>query len=86
MEITVSIPDNFVPLGELDADVSRQMPEAFAVEEYRLEKISFGLFREVLDLTIEEANGFLKSRRVELNYTADDIERDRKTLELFLKK
>jgi len=86
MEITVSIPDKFVLSASQKGDLERQMLEAFAIEEYRREAISFGLLRELLGLSVDEANGLLKSRRVELNYTAEDIECDRKTMELFLKK
>lgn len=86
MEITVSIPDKFVLSASQQGDLERQMLEAFAIEEYRREAISFGLLRELLGLSVDEANELLKSRRVEVNYTAEDIEYDRKTMELFLKK
>lgn len=86
MEITVSIPDKFVLSASQNGDLERQMLEAFAIEEYRREAISFGLLRELLGLSVDEANELLKSRRVEVSYTPEDIAYDRKTMELFLKK
>lgn len=34
MEITVSIPDNFAPPLDASEDISRQMLEAYAIENY----------------------------------------------------
>lgn len=86
MEITVSIPDNFVTLSEASEDVSRQMLEAYAIEGYRQLRLSLGQISELLGLSIDETHGFLKLHNVPSNYGLDDLARDRKTLELFLKK
>ena len=86
MNVTVSIPDNFIPVAGPDADISRQMLEAYAIENYRLEKISIGRLREILDLSVDEANILLKEHKVPLNFTVEDLEEDRRTVELFIKK
>ena len=86
MEITVSIPDGFIPAYSSDDDLARQMLEAYAIENYRNENISLGRLAEILDLSIDEAHGFLKRHNVPSNYDLEDLARDRKTLELFLKK
>lgn len=84
MEITVSIPDRFVPIAEIHDDVSRQMLEAYAIENYRQVKMSLGQLSELLDLSIDEANAFLKEHNVPLNYSKDDLEADIRAVEMFL--
>ncbi len=86
MEVTVSIPDKFVPPSEASGDVSRQMLEAFAIENYRQEKMSLGRVAELLELSIDETHAFLKEHKVPLNYDTEDLARDRRTIEMFLKK
>ncbi|MGD9563173.1 MAG: UPF0175 family protein [Pyrinomonadaceae bacterium] len=86
MEITVSIPDNFIPPTDAGEDVSRQMLEAYAIENYRQEKMSLGRVAELLELTIDQTHAFFKEHKVPLNYDEEDLARDRRTLEMFLKK
>lgn len=86
MEVTVSIPDSFVPPSEVGGDVSRQMLEAYAIENYRQEKMSLGRVAELLKLSIDETHAFLKEHNVPLNYDKEDLTRDRRTIEMFLKK
>lgn len=86
MNVTVSIPDEVAkPLAE-HADIPRQMLEALALESYRQEILSLGQVAELLDLSIDEANAFLKKHDVPLNYTLDDMEHDKQAIEMFLKK
>lgn len=86
MEITVSIPDKFVPVAELSGDVSRQMLEAYAIENYRQEKMSLGRVAELLGLSIDETHAFFKEHKIPLNYDLEDLARDRRTIEMFRKK
>lgn len=86
MEITISIPDKFVPVAAINGDVSRQMLEAYAIENYRQLRLSLGQLSELLDLSIDEANAFLKSHNVPLICTKEDLEADRRAMEMFLKK
>lgn len=86
MEVTVSIPDKFIPVFEQDDDVSRHMLEAYAIESYRQEKMSLGQIAELLGFSIDEANAFLKEHNIPLNYDLEDLERDRQSVELFLAK
>lgn len=83
MEIVITIPDKFV---EKRQNLSRQMLEAFAVENYRQEKLSLGQVAELLGFSIDEANALLKKHRVPLNYTFEDLENDRRTIEKLLSK
>lgn len=84
MEITVSIPDSLVPAGETKDILARKVLEAYAIQNYRQEMISLGRLAEILDMSIDEANGFLKEHNVPSNYNLDDLVRDRRTLEMFL--
>ena len=86
MEIIVSLPDSFVPPLKASGDISRQMLEAFAIENYRQEKMSLGRVAELLELSIHETHAFLKENKVPLNYDTEDLARDRRTIEMFLKK
>lgn len=69
-----------------NADLSRQMLEALAIESYRQEKLSLGQVAELLNLSIDETNAFLKRHHVPPNYTFEDMKRDQQAIEMFLKK
>lgn len=86
MEITISIPDKFIPAEDVDGDISRQILEAYAIQNYREEKMSLGRIAELLDLSIDEAHGFLKEHNIPSNYDWKDLTRDRRTLEILFKK
>ncbi len=86
MEITVSIPDKFIPIPQAGGDISRQVLEAYAIENYRQQKMSLGQLAELLDLSIDEANAFLKERDIPLNYGQSDLEEDLRAVEVILNK
>jgi len=86
MDITVSIPDNFVPPAAPNREIARQLLEAYAIENYRQERMSLGRVAEFLGLTIDETHAFFKEHKVPMNYDLDDLERDRQNVELFLKR
>ena len=86
MEVKVSIPNKFVPPSDVEGDVSRQVLEAYAIESYRQEKMSFGQVAELLGLSIDGANSFLKEHKIPLNYDLEDLDDDLKAVELFLAK
>lgn len=86
MDITVSIPDKFVPPPTPGSDFSREVLEAYAIESYRQEKMSLGQIAELLELSISETHAFLKDHDVPSNYGLEDLERDTRTIERLLKK
>ena len=86
MDVTVSIPDKFISVFEHDTDVSRQVLEAYAIESYRQEKMSLGQVAELLGLSIDETNAFLKRHKIPLNCDLEDLEKDIQAVELFLAK
>ena len=86
MEVTVNIPDKFVPPSVPDEELSRDLLEAYAIENYRKENLSLGQVAELLGLSIDETHAFLKSNKVGLNYGTEDLERDRRAVEMFLER
>ncbi len=85
MEVTISIPDKFVAAAGASSDVSRQMLEAFAIENYRQEKLSLGQIAELLGFSLDEANSFLKKHQIPLNYDFNDLAEDRRAIEMFIR-
>lgn len=86
MEVTISIPDKFIPPLAPGSDLSREMLEAYAIENYRQEKMSLGQVAKLLEFSIDETHAFLKDRNIPLNYDLEDMARDRRTIEMFLSK
>jgi predicted HTH domain antitoxin len=83
--VTIGLSDELLAaLESPSGDLSRAALEALATEAYREGKISHSQLRRLLDLqTGTEVDAFLKNRGVELEYTAEDLERDRQTLKRF---
>ncbi len=54
--------------------------EALLIESYRAGKLSIGLFAETLGIGVIAADRWLAERGVDLNYSVEDLEADRKTL------
>ena len=87
MEVVVTIPDTFASQFKPNAGgISRRMLESFAIEAYRREELSLGQVAELLVLTIDETNGLLKEHEVASNYTLEDLEMDRASLDMLLGK
>jgi predicted HTH domain antitoxin len=83
--VTLHLPDELLEaLAAPGVDISRAAFEALAAEAYREQKISHSQLRRLLGYeTRMEVDTFLKARGVELEYTAEDLERDRRTLREF---
>lgn len=68
----------------LDADrarLERRALEALGLDKYWSGRISTAQLREMLGFsTVTEIDGFLKDHGVMLDYTMEDLERDRETL------
>jgi predicted HTH domain antitoxin len=82
MNLTVQIPDDLAErLHSTEADLSRRALEAFALEEYKSERISKAELRRLLGITSRyELDGFLKSHNVFIDYTVEDFHRDLESL------
>jgi hypothetical protein len=77
MHLTVEIPDEIAgTLGGGQA-LSRRVPEGFAPEEYKSERISKGQLRRLPGFeTRYELDGFLKAHRVRANVNVEDVRHD----------
>jgi predicted HTH domain antitoxin len=78
MPITIDIPkaiEEQLAAG-WGSDLPRAVKEALAAEGYRSGLLSVGQVAELLDRSIDAADGFLKSRGIPLPYAAEDLERD----------
>ena len=79
--IRIALPDELsAALAAPGQDLSRAAFEALALTAYRERKISVAQLRQLLGYeTRMEVDAFLKSHCVELEYTLEDLERDRET-------
>jgi predicted HTH domain antitoxin len=80
-DVTISLPDELLAAFSAQGqDLSRAALEALALEAYRSRRISAALLRQLLGLqTRMQVDGFLKDHGVELEYTMEDLDRDRET-------
>jgi predicted HTH domain antitoxin len=77
----IDLPDELsAALASSGQELPRAAFEAIAVEAYRERKISTAQLRRMLGFqTPMQVDGFLKAHGVELEYTLEDLERDRET-------
>jgi hypothetical protein len=82
MNVAIPIPDELAArLGEV-GDLSRRALEAFAADEYRAGRLNHPELRSLLGFaTHAELDGFLKARAIFEDYTQQDLDRDRQTLD-----
>jgi uncharacterized protein UPF0175 len=82
MEVTLHIPDDVAQrLSLAGSDLSRRALEAFSLEEYKAGHLTEVQLRQLLGFeTRNELDGFLKSHEVWLNYTREDLDRERAAL------
>ena len=86
MQVTVNIPDDLaaqlIPAGQ---DPSRVVLEDALVQAYRENRISGPQLMEALGIeTRDELDGFLKARQVWVEYSIDDLNKEREAMERIL--
>ncbi len=83
MNITLELPEDIArQLSTEWDDLSRAALEGLALEAYRARKLSSDQMRRLLGFeTRFELDGFLKQHGVWLDYSIDDLQRDRETHE-----
>ncbi|WP_193763296.1 UPF0175 family protein [Methylorubrum sp. Q1] len=83
MNITVPIPDGLaVRLSAAGEDLARRALEAFALEEYRADRLTEAEMAQLLGFDGRLAlDAFLKARGLFLDYDADALDQDRRTLD-----
>jgi hypothetical protein len=81
MQFTLDLPDELsAALAAPGQDLSRAAFEAIALESYRERKLTTAQLRRFLGFeSRHELEGFLKEHEVWLEYTWQDLERDRET-------
>jgi hypothetical protein len=80
--LTIAVPDELLnALSAKQKDLSRAALESLLTDAYREQKISHSQLRRLLGLeTPMEVDAFLKDRGIELEYSVEDLERDRERL------
>ena len=83
MNLTVHIPDEIA--GRLSVggvDLSRRALEALLAEEYKHDRLTKPELQQLLGIeTSYELDGFLKAHDVWIEYTREDAERERASLQ-----
>lgn len=81
-QLTIELPDEQLQaLSAKGDDLSRMALESLLSDAYRQQKISHAQLGRLLGLdTSMDIDAFLKDRGIELEYTAQDLQRDRETL------
>jgi hypothetical protein len=83
MHLTVDIPDDMAQrLSTEGGDLSRRALEALAAREYRHGRLYKPDLRRLLGFTTsDQIDTFLKAHEVWIDYTPDDLERERAALQ-----
>ena len=85
MDVTVKMPDQIArQWGETPDAVGRQLMEVAAIEGYRTGRLSHRQAGEMLGLDYWQTEAFLQERGVLINYSAEDLEADKITLDKIL--
>ncbi len=76
--ITIALPNRIHRhlQAELGDELEKTAKEALAVEGYRAGILSLGEVAEMLDLSINDADGFLKERGISSLITSEDVKAD----------
>lgn len=79
MNLTVEIPDDVAQrLNAAGGDLSRRALEAFAAQEYRQGRLRKPDIRRLLGFTTsDQIDTFLAAHEVWIDYTVEDLERER---------
>jgi Uncharacterised protein family (UPF0175) len=83
MQVTVEIPDDLAKrLTAVGGDLSRRALEALAAEEYKHDRLTKPELQRLLGIeTSFQLDEFLKAHDVWIEYTREDVERERRSLE-----
>jgi hypothetical protein len=81
MDLTIQIPDELAGrLSSEGSDLSRRALEAFAADEYKHGHLTKQDLAQLLGLeTCYQLDGLLKEHAIWIEYTMEDLERERET-------
>ena len=81
IEVIIKLPDTLARMfGATPEARSQRLTEDAAIEEYRAGHLSQRQVGEMLSLDYWQTERLLAERRVSLNYSLDDLQADRATL------
>lgn len=87
MEVTINLPEDVANVLLANGEnIEREVLEATALSGYREGKLSHAQVGRMLGLSRFKTNEFLKAHGVPLNYSMEDLESDRRTLDKLLSK
>lgn len=87
VEVTLTLPDQLArSFGDTPSTQARRVLENTVIEEYRAGRLSRRQLGDVLGLDYWQTDAFMFERKVPLNYTVDDLDADRATLDRVLGK
>jgi hypothetical protein len=82
MNLNVQIPDDIGSRLNASGDLSRRALEALAAEEYKHDRITKPELQRLLGIeTNFRLDAFLKAHDIWIEYTREDLERERRSLE-----
>ena len=85
MQVVLEIPDHLATQLQTNGRTLKQRTlEDLAVEAYRLKELSLGQFAEMLDTSINDANGILKARGISDDFSLEEFAAQRKSMERLL--
>ena len=80
MSITIEIPQSIEQHLQTEwGELPRRILEAIAVEGYRQDVLTHGQVGELLGFNFWETEAFLKAHEAPLNYSLEDLRRDRES-------
>jgi predicted HTH domain antitoxin len=83
--ISVNVPDAVAEQLRLDgADGSRRALEIFAIDGFRNGELSRGQVSEMLDMELNETDGFLKENGCDGGMTVEEYEQDMAGIQKYL--
>ena len=87
MQVVLEIPDRLATQLQTNGrSLPQRAMEDLAVEAYRLEELSLGQLAEMLGLSINDANGLLKARGISDDFSLEEFQEQRKSMERLLSK
>lgn len=87
MEVTINLPEDVARVFSANGEnVERKVLESAALAGYREGKLSHAQVGRMLGFNRFETDAFLKAHNVPLNYSFEDLEQDRRTLDKLLSK
>jgi len=87
MQVTINLPEDVANVFLADGEnLEREILEATALEGYRAGKLSHAHVGRMLGLSRFEVDELFKKHDVPLNYTIEDLETDRRTLDKLFSK